>query len=72
MDFLTDKQLEIVDKLKGRYGNVHPVVFQRVLERAKDEVELFDILDTTPDSFPLVFDSESRRLLPARDMLKKG
>lgn len=71
MDYLTDTQKEIVGKLRARYSNVHPVLFQRVLEKAKNEVELFDILDTIPDTLPLIFNSDIRRLTPVGDMLKK-
>lgn len=71
MDYLTDKQKDIVQKLRERYASVHPVLFQRALEKAKNEVELFDILDTIPTTMPLVFDSYARRLVPTGDMLGK-
>lgn len=72
MDHLTDKQAEIVDKLRARYAGVHPVVFQRMLERAATEVELFDILDTFSADYPIAFDADARRLVPAKDILNRG
>ena len=70
MDQLTESQQQIVEKLKERY-KVHPVLFQRLLERAKNEVELFDILDTMPRSFPIAWDIENRRLSSVMDILKQ-
>lgn len=72
MEHLTEKQQQIVAKLKERYKDVHTVLFQRMVERAKNEVELFDILDTMPDSFPIVWDMEKRRLSQVMDILKQG
>jgi len=71
MDHLTDKQRDVLVKLKERYKTVHPVLFERILERAKNEVELFDILDTLPTTLPLVWDMEKRRFLPVTDILKR-
>lgn len=64
MNYLTDTQRDIVEKLRLRYSKVHPVLFQRILEKSINETELFDILDTIPDSFPLIFDNDTRRLMP--------
>jgi hypothetical protein len=72
MKELTEKQQEIVAKLRERYGTIHPVLFQRMLDRAKNEVELFDILDTAPATFPLVWDINGRRLTAAMDILGQG
>ncbi len=69
MDNLTDTQKEIVEKLRVRHVGVHAVLFQRILEKAKNEFEFFDILDTIPDTFPLVFDSNIRRLVPAGNVV---
>ena len=71
METLTDKQKEVVAKLRERYKTVHPVVFQRMFERAKNEVELFDILDTMPTSYPLVWDIEKRRLSATMNILTR-
>ena len=49
---------EIVDKLKQRYKNIHPLIFHRTLEHAKSEVELFDILHDFPNKYPVFWDEE--------------
>ena len=51
---------EIVDGLRLRYADVHPLMFHRSCERAKDETELFDILETMPKDFPMVWRDEIR------------
>lgn len=52
---------EIVCKLKSRYDHLSPLMLQRSVERAVNEVELFDILDTIPDAYPLVWNNDKRR-----------
>ncbi len=71
MNNSTGKQREIIESLAKKFSSVHQVLFARIVERANDETELFDILDTMPDSFPMMWDSDKRRLLPAKDMLNR-
>ena len=52
---------EIQEALKQRYSNIHPLLFHRSVEKAKSNSELFDILDSIPDQFPIVWDDEIRR-----------
>jgi hypothetical protein len=61
MDIVTEKQSQIVKKLKERYHSVPELVFQRSLSRVKNEVELFDVLDTIPQGYPLIWESGERR-----------
>ena len=56
---------KIVDKLRERYSEIHPLVFQRSLEYAKDETELFDILDTIPKSGIFKWDLAIKRWVEA-------
>lgn len=49
---------KIVEKLQERYLGLHPLLFHRSCERAKSNGDLFDILETVPKSFPIVW-SES-------------
>jgi len=51
---------EVVSKLKERYSHLPELVFHRSVERARTEVELFDILDSIPD-YPIAWDSKQRR-----------
>jgi len=52
---------QIQQILKDRYVNVHPLVFHRSKGYAKSNGDLFDILDTIPETYPLVWDSSQRR-----------
>lgn len=54
-------QVRVIEKLKQRYPDIHLVVFLRSMEKANTPGELFDILDTFPKSFPVEWDSSSRR-----------
>lgn len=50
---------KIVEKLRIRYEEVHPLLFHRSLDRAKSNGELFDILDTLPKEYPIYWCEES-------------
>ena len=49
---------KIVEKLRERYKDIHPLIFHRSLEHAKTEVELFDILESIPKSYPIVWSED--------------
>jgi hypothetical protein len=59
---------EVVKGLKQRYLDVHPLMFQRSLELARTPGELFDILETIPGKFPIVWDEEQRCWITAKDL----
>lgn len=50
----------IVVKLKERYKNLHPLILHRSVERAKTDVELFDILESFPNIYPVVWNDKKR------------
>ena len=52
---------EIVYALKKRYAHLSLLLFNRSVERSKNESELFDILDTIPTVFPLEWNATERR-----------
>ena len=52
---------EAVDKLHKRYPDIHPLLFHRSVEKAKNLVELFDILEGLPKKMPIVWDNEQRQ-----------
>ena len=52
---------KIVDKLRKKYSDLHPLLFQRSVERAKSNGDLFDIVDTVPDKYPLSWDEKENR-----------
>jgi hypothetical protein len=63
-----ERSSDVVFALKNRYAGLPPLLLSRSIERARNEVELFDILDTVPGTFPLVWSSHHRRWL-ACDLL---
>ena len=46
---------EVQKALKERYPDVHPVMFFRSAERSKTNGGLFDILETMPKEYPIVW-----------------
>lgn len=61
-------QSEAIDKLKSRYSELHPLIFQRSVERSNNFSELFDILETFPHKYPIVWDTENRRWMTTKDL----
>ena len=57
-----------VESLKQRYVGVHPLLFHRSLEKAASAGELFDILDTIPEHFPLTWNDETHRWERTNDL----
>jgi uncharacterized protein YecE (DUF72 family) len=60
---------EVQEGLKKRYPHIHPLLFQRSVEKAENDVELFDILESFPD-YPVVWDEETRRWVKTEDLLQ--
>jgi hypothetical protein len=58
----------IIDKLRERYPNVHPLLFHRSVEKARSNGELFDIMDTVPDQYPLVWSEKDYRWVVSQDL----
>ena len=56
--------------LKDRYAYLHPLIFQRALEKAETNGELFDILDTVPKQYPIIWDDEKRKFVSKEDFLQ--
>lgn len=55
-------------KFKERYRHLHPLLFKRSCERAKNAVELFDILESIPEIYPLSWDEKLRRWSGVEDV----
>ena len=47
--------------LKEKYPNIHPLLFHRCVEKAKSDVELFDMIDSLPEEYPIVWDENIRK-----------
>jgi len=58
----------IVEKLRERYPNIHPMIFHRSVERAKSDGDLFDILDSFPEKYPVVWCESTCRWVVTDDI----
>lgn len=56
---------EIVLALKNRYNYLSPLLLARSIERANNETELFDILDSIPKDKPVAWCFSTKRWVPA-------
>ncbi len=57
-----------MDGLRRRYSSLHPLIFQRSVERATSAGEAFDILEGVPAAFPLMWDDQERKWTTPTDM----
>lgn len=57
---------ELKDSLEKRYG-LHPLIFSRSVGRSKSDTDLFDILDSFPDKFPIVWSEEEFKWVTTSD-----
>ena len=58
----------IVERLRERYSDLHPLLFHRSVERAKSNGDLFDILDTLPKKYPLIWCDETHRWVTSKEL----
>jgi hypothetical protein len=61
---------ELLAKLKERYPQMHPLMFYRSIERAKTPGDAFDILETVPDKFPIIWDEEKHCWVHNKDIFQ--
>jgi hypothetical protein len=57
---------------KKRYSNIHPLIFHRSLERARNSSDLFEILESIPRKFPIVWDDSKRSWVKESDLLSQN
>lgn len=62
--------MNLTDKLKERYSDINSLIFQRSVDRAKSDVELFDILDTIPSTYPIIWDEKENRWVHTDDIFQ--
>jgi hypothetical protein len=60
----------VVQALRDRYSHLHPLLVHRSIDRARSNGDLFDILDTIPDKYPIIWDEEKYRWVTADDALQ--
>ncbi len=61
---------DLIQKLKERYSNLHPLIFLRSIERAKTPGDAFDILEGFPKEWPIMWDEENHCWMHTEDILQ--
>ena len=50
-----------VDNFRKYYSDIHPLIFHRSVEHARTDAELFEILESIPKEYPIIWDAKSYR-----------
>lgn len=61
---------EVIEGLRKQFFEIHPLIFQRSLERAKTAGELFDILYSVPSEYPIIWNEESKKWITTKDLFQ--
>ncbi|MHA1948748.1 MAG: hypothetical protein ACW987_02670, partial [Candidatus Thorarchaeota archaeon] len=61
---------ELLKGFRERYSDVHPLLFQRSVEKANTPGELFDILETIPE-YPVIWCDKKRSWKTTDDIFQK-
>jgi hypothetical protein len=67
MTFVIDESS--LANFRSKYAHLHPLVFQRSLERASSSMELFEILEGVPRETPFSWDEARRSWVPNKDIM---
>lgn len=60
---------KVINGLRQRYNEVHPLVFLRSIERAKSPGDAFDILESIPEP-PFHWDAEKHCWVNTEDLMQ--
>lgn len=60
----------VLKALRERYPHVHPLMFQRSMEKSKTQGELFDLLETISREYPIVWCEEEHVWKHTQDLLQ--
>lgn len=58
---------EFINSLRKRYSHLNPLLFQRSVEKAKNKVELFEILEDIPE-LPFSWNKKKRKWTKEKDL----
>jgi hypothetical protein len=61
---------KVHEALRKRYDHLHPLIFTRSVEKAQSDGELFDILESVPQEYPITWDDDQRRWVHTDDLLQ--
>ena len=67
---MKDLKPEVIEGLRKRHADVHPLIFHRSLERAESHGDLFDILESLPNKYPIVWDESKHSWVYTGDILQ--
>jgi hypothetical protein len=59
-----------VEGLKKRYKTLNPLIFHRSVEKAKSASDLFDILESFPHKYPVVWSEEEHQWVNTKDLVQ--
>lgn len=59
---------KIVAKLREKYSELHPLLFSRSVQHARSNGELFDIIDTVPEKYPIVWNDKENKWVGVDDI----
>ena len=62
----------VIEGIRNRYSNLHPMIFHRTVEKASSPGELFDILEEFPKKYPIIWSDEERRWITTKDLTQSG
>lgn len=62
------RSAKVMDGFRRRYLGMHPLIFQRTIERATSAGEAFDIFEGIPSTFPITWDDHVRKWIAIDDM----
>ena len=61
---------EVIKGLRDKYSDIHPLIFHRSLERSSCQGDLFDILESLPKIYPIVWDEDKHSWVHTSDILQ--
>lgn len=61
---------ELISKMRIRYSSIHPLIFQRSVERSRNFSELFNILEAFQHKYPIVWNMENRNWEVTKDLVQ--
>ena len=50
----------VLNNFRKRYSCLHPLIFHRSVEKARDAANLFDILEGVPNKYTVVWDENTK------------
>ena len=69
---IVDDKDEVIDSLRKRYVRIPHIIFHRSVERADNFGHLFDILESCPDKYPILWDDKEKVWKITDDLLQKN